>query len=98
MVAIGRALMAKPDLLAIDELSQGLAPIIVQEIGSHLVKLNREDGLTVLLVEQNAHLALDLCSRAYVLETGRVVEEGPSARLRAEPAVQRAYLGGHPTP
>ncbi|MDA8038757.1 MAG: ABC transporter ATP-binding protein [Actinomycetota bacterium] len=98
MVAIGRALMARPDLLAIDELSQGLGPIVVQELGRHLVKLNREDGLTVLLVEQNARLALDLCSRAYVLETGRVVEEGPSARLRTEPGVRRAYLGGHPTP
>jgi branched-chain amino acid transport system ATP-binding protein len=95
MVAIGRALMAKPDLLAIDELSQGLAPNIVQEISRHLVKLNLETGLAVLLVEQNARLALDLCTRAYVLETGRIVEEGPSSRLREDPAVQRAYLGGH---
>ncbi|MHB8434577.1 MAG: ABC transporter ATP-binding protein [Acidimicrobiales bacterium] len=95
MVAIGRALMAKPDLLAIDELSQGLAPNIVQEISRHLVKLNSDTGLAVLLVEQNARLALELCTRAYVLETGRIAEEGPSSRLREDPAVQRAYLGGH---
>ena len=95
MVAIGRALMAAPDLLAVDELSQGLAPIVVQEIGSHLVRLNEEVGLSVLPVVQNARLALDLCPRAYVLETGRVAEEGPSARLRQEAAVQHAYLGGH---
>lgn len=95
MVAIGRALMAAPDLLAVDELSQGLAPIVVQEIGRHLARLNQEVGLSVLLVEQNARLALDLCARAYVLETGRVVEEGPSDRLRQEAAVQHAYLGGH---
>ncbi len=95
MVAIGRALMAKPDLLAIDELSQGLAPNVVQEIGRYLVRLNRETGLSVLLVEQNARLALELCSRAYVLETGRVAADGLSSHLREQPAVQRAYLGGH---
>ena len=97
MVAIGRALMAEPDLLAIDELSQGLAPIVVQEIGQYLVQLNGETGLYVLLVEQNARLALDLCARAYVLETGRIATHGPSARLRDEPAVRSAYLGGHVT-
>ena len=98
MVAIGRALMAAPDLLAVDELSQGLAPIVVQEIGRHLVRLNQQLGLSVLLVEQNARLALELCPRAYVLETGRVVEEGPSQRLRHEGAVKQAYLGGHVSP
>lgn len=95
MVAIGRALMAKPDLLAIDELSQGLAPNVVQEIGRYLVRLNTDTGLSVLLVEQNARLALELCSRAYVLETGRVAADGLSSHLRGQPAVQRAYLGGH---
>jgi branched-chain amino acid transport system ATP-binding protein len=97
MVAIGRALMAGPDVLAIDELSQGLAPIVVQEIGRYLVRLNAETGLSVLLVEQNARLALELCARAYVLETGRVATHGPSALLRDEPAVRSAYLGGHVT-
>ena len=97
MVAIGRALMAKPDLLAIDELSQGLAPIVVQEIGRYLVQLNARTGLSVLLVEQNARLALELCPRAYVLETGGIAAHGPSARLWDEPAVQSAYLGGHVT-
>ena len=97
MVAIGRALMAKPDLLAIDELSQGLAPIVVQEIGRYLVQLNARAGLSVLLVEQNAHLALELCPRGYVLETGRIATHGPSALLADEPAVQAAYLGGHVT-
>lgn len=95
MVAIGRALMARPDLLAVDELSQGLAPIVVQEISRHLLRLNEEAGLSVLLVEQNARLALELCPRAYVLENGRIADEGPSALLREELAVQRAYLGGH---
>ncbi len=97
MVAIGRALMAKPELLAIDELSQGLAPTVVQEISRYLVRLNVETGLSVLLVEQNARLALELCPRAYVLETGRIVADGPSGHLREQPAVQRAYLGGHVT-
>jgi branched-chain amino acid transport system ATP-binding protein len=94
MVAIGRALMARPDLLMVDEMSQGLAPQVVDALSDHLVRLNRERGLSVLLVEQNARLALEICSRAYVLETGRVVESGPSARLRADPSVRRAYLGG----
>ena len=97
MVAIGRALMADPDVLAIDELSQGLAPIVVQEIGRYLSRLNAETGLSVLLVEQNARLALELCARVYVLETGRIAAHGPSALLRDEPAVRSAYLGGHVT-
>jgi branched-chain amino acid transport system ATP-binding protein len=97
MVAIGRALMAGPDVLAIDELSQGLAPIVVQEIGRYLARLNAETGLSVLLVEQNARLALELCARVYVLETGRIAAHGPSVLLRDEPAVRSAYLGGHVT-
>ena len=94
MVAVGRALMAEPDLLAVDELSLGLAPMVVDDLAAHLVRLNRESGLTVLLIEQNARLALDLCGRAYVLEAGRIAMSGPSAELRQTEAVHRAYLGG----
>lgn len=96
MVAVGRALMAQPDLLAVDELSLGLAPRVVDDLTEHLVRLNRESGMAVLLVEQNARLALDVCPRAYVLETGRIALSGDSARLRHSPAVQAAYLGGAP--
>jgi branched-chain amino acid transport system ATP-binding protein len=94
MVAVGRALMARPDLLAVDELSLGLAPMIVQTLADHLRSLNRESGTAILLVEQNALLALDLCPRAYVLEAGRIALAGPSDELRRSAAVQAAYLGG----
>jgi branched-chain amino acid transport system ATP-binding protein len=94
MVAVGRALMARPDLLAVDELSLGLAPRVVDSLAEHLLQLNRATGMAVLLVEQNARLALDLCPRAYVLEAGRIVAGGPSAELARSPAVQAAYLGG----
>jgi len=94
MVAVGRALMAQPDLLAVDELSLGLAPKVVQDLADHIKRLNREAGMAVLLVEQNARLALDLCPRAYVLEAGRIAMEGPSGELRKSDAVQAAYLGG----
>ena len=94
MVAVGRALMARPDLLAVDELSLGLAPLVVQDLAEHIKRLNHELGMAVLLVEQNARLALDLCPRAYVLEAGRVVMEGRSHELRQSPAIQAAYLGG----
>jgi branched-chain amino acid transport system ATP-binding protein len=94
MVAIGRALMAEPRLLAIDELSLGLGPIVVQGLSEFLLKLNEEEGVAVLLVEQNALLALELCERAYVVEAGRVVLSGPSSELRQNPQVQAAYLGG----
>ncbi|MFI1988994.1 ABC transporter ATP-binding protein [Actinoplanes sp. NPDC020271] len=93
MVALGRALMARPDLLVIDEMSLGLAPKIVDGLAAHLRERNTVDGLAVLLIEQNARLALDLCSRAYVLEAGRVVAEGPSAELAGSPEVAAAYLG-----
>ena len=76
MVAIGRALMAEPRLLAIDELSLGLAPLLVQQLAEFLLRLNEEDGVAILLVDQSASLAFSLCERAYVLETGRVVLEG----------------------
>jgi branched-chain amino acid transport system ATP-binding protein len=93
MVAVGRALMAQPDLLAVDELSLGLAPMVVDDLAEHLVRLNREQGMAVLLVEQNARLALELCPRAYVLEAGRIALSGSSKELANSPAVQAAYLG-----
>jgi branched-chain amino acid transport system ATP-binding protein len=93
MVAVGRALMARPDLLAIDELSLGLAPLVVAELADHLRVLNQERGTTVLLVEQEVGLAFDVCSRACVLEAGRVVASGPSAEVATSDAVRRAYFG-----
>jgi branched-chain amino acid transport system ATP-binding protein len=94
MVAIGRALMAEPRLLAIDELSLGLAPIVVQGLSEFLLKLNEDEGVALLLVEQNALLAFELCERSYVLEAGRSVLSGPSVGLRENALVQAAYLGG----
>lgn len=93
MVAVGRALMARPDVLAVDELSLGLAPIVVADLARHLRTLNAERGLAVLLIEQNARLALDLCHRGYVLEAGRIVAAGTAAELSADPRVAAAYLG-----
>ncbi|GIE86100.1 ABC transporter ATP-binding protein [Actinoplanes regularis] len=93
MVALGRALMSRPDLLVIDEMSLGLAPKIVGSLVAHLRQRNAEDGLAVLLIEQNARLALELCTRAYVLEAGRVVAEGPAAALAGSPEIAAAYLG-----
>jgi branched-chain amino acid transport system ATP-binding protein len=92
MLAIGRALMARPRLLMLDEPSMGIAPILVQRIYETIGEINRS-GVTILLVEQNANYALDISRRAYVLETGRVVLSGPSEDLRDDPEVQRAYLG-----
>jgi branched-chain amino acid transport system ATP-binding protein len=93
MLAIGRALMARPQLLLLDEPSLGLAPIIVRDIFRALRRI-REQGVTVLLVEQNARMALKLADRGYVLENGRVVLEGPATELLASPEVQASYLGG----
>lgn len=93
MVALGRGLMSQPDVLAIDEMSLGLAPLVVRDIGHKLKQLNSERGLAVLLVEQNARLALSLCSMAYVLETGRVVAQGRCDQLIKSPLVVDAYLG-----
>ncbi len=93
MVAIGRALMAEPRLLAIDELSLGLAPLLVQQLAEFLLRLNEEDGVAILLVDQSASLAFSLCERAYVLETGRVVLEGASRDLEGRAEVRSAYLG-----
>jgi branched-chain amino acid transport system ATP-binding protein len=92
MLAIGRALMARPKLLMLDEPSMGLAPILVERIYETIAEINR-DGVTILLVEQNAKYALDIAARGYVLETGRVALEDDSAKLRDDPEVQRAYLG-----
>ena len=94
MLAIGRALMAEPRLLVLDEPSFGLAPMIVREIGRIVRSINRERGVSVLLVEQNARMALGIAGRAYVMETGRVALSGPSATLAESPHVKAAYLGG----
>jgi branched-chain amino acid transport system ATP-binding protein len=93
MLAIGRALMARPRLLLLDEPSMGLAPIVVQEIFRTLREINRQ-GLTIFLVEQNVRQALKIADRGYVLETGRIVLEGSGRELLDEPRVQEAYLGG----
>jgi branched-chain amino acid transport system ATP-binding protein len=92
MLAIGRALMARPRLLMLDEPSMGIAPILVQRIYETIGEINRQ-GVTILLVEQNANYALDISSRGYVLETGRVVLADRSDVLRDDPEVQKAYLG-----
>jgi branched-chain amino acid transport system ATP-binding protein len=94
MLAIGRALMAEPRLLVLDEPSFGLAPMIVREIGRIVHSINRERGVSVLLVEQNARMALGIAARAYVMETGRVALSGLSATLAESPHVKAAYLGG----
>src|SRR5579864_2788994 len=92
MLAIGRALMGRPKLLMLDEPSMGIAPILVQRIYEKIGEINRS-GVAILLVEQNANYALEAAARGYVLETGRVVLAGESAKLRDDPEVQKAYLG-----
>jgi branched-chain amino acid transport system ATP-binding protein len=92
MLAIGRALMARPRLLMLDEPSMGIAPILVQRIYETIAEINR-GGMTILLVEQNANYALDVARRGYVLETGQVALANDSAQLRDDPDVQKAYLG-----
>jgi len=94
MLAIGRALMAEPRLLLLDEPSFGLAPIVVREIARIVQAINREQGVSVLLVEQNARMAFGIASRAYVMETGRVALSGSSSELTESPHVKAAYLGG----
>jgi branched-chain amino acid transport system ATP-binding protein len=93
MLAMGRALMARPKILLLDEPSMGLAPIIVQEIFSIIQEIN-QSGTTILLVEQNAHMALSIANRAYVIETGSIVLEGKASDLLQDSAVKQAYLGG----
>lgn len=94
MLAIGRALMGRPRCLMLDEPSLGIAPILVRQIFDKIREINRELGLTVLLVEQNANLALEVSHRGYVLETGRVILSGEASVLRADARVREAYLGG----
>jgi branched-chain amino acid transport system ATP-binding protein len=94
MLAIGRALMSKPKLLLLDEPSMGLAPMLINQIFSIIRQINSE-GVTVLLVEQNASKALKIANRAYVLETGSIVKTGPGLELLDDPSVKAAYLGGH---
>lgn len=94
MLAIGRALMSKPRYLMLDEPSLGIAPLLVKAIFAKIVEINRQLGITVLLVEQNANLALEISDYGYVLETGRVILEGESAKLRDNSQVREAYLGG----
>ena len=93
MVAIARGLMSRPDVLALDEMSLGLAPIVVQGLSRLLSDLNAKRGLGVLLVEQSVRLAFSLCTRAYVLETGKVVANGTTEELAHNPFVEGAYLG-----
>jgi branched-chain amino acid transport system ATP-binding protein len=94
MLAISRALMSRPKLLMLDEPSLGLAPIIVEQMFDTILTLNKQTGLSILLVEQNAALALEISHRAYVLETGSVILSGESKTLADDPRVQAAYLGG----
>ena len=93
MLAIGRAMMTKPRLIMMDEPSMGLAPILVQQIFQFIKELNAS-GTTILLVEQNAHMALRIANRGYVLETGRIVLEGKASELLTNESVKKAYLGG----
>ncbi|MEZ5383723.1 MAG: ABC transporter ATP-binding protein [Microthrixaceae bacterium] len=93
MLAIARAMMGRPRLILLDEPSLGLAPLITREVFEKLSEINASAGLAVLLVEQNANLALEVADRAYVLEAGRITDEGSAAHLKANESVQRAYLG-----
>lgn len=93
MLAIGRGLMAQPKLMMLDEPSLGLSPLLTQEIFGIIARLNAEEGVTMLLVEQNAHIALETAHRGYVLEMGRIVMTGPSEQLKASDDIQEFYLG-----
>ena len=94
MLVIGRALMARPQLLLLDEPSLGIAPKLVQDIARSIIRINREDGVSVLLVEQNSRMALSISHRAYALTTGNVVVSGESRELLNDPRIKDAYLGG----
>ena len=93
MLAVGRALMLRPRLMLLDEPSFGLAPLVVEELFGILREVNRDTGVAMLIVEQNAALALELAEHAYLLETGRIVMDGPAEAIAADEAVRRAYLG-----
>jgi branched-chain amino acid transport system ATP-binding protein len=94
MLAIGRALMGRPHLLMLDEPSLGLAPIVIEQVFDKILELNKRTRLGVLLVEQNSAMALEIASRAFVLETGAITLSGPSAELANDPRIREAYLGG----
>ena len=94
MLAIGRALMGSPKFLMLDEPSLGIAPRLISTIFEKIVEINQKQGITILLVEQNANLALEVSSQAYVLETGRIVMQGESKKLRSDPQLKATYLGG----
>lgn len=93
MLAIGRSLMSRPKLLLLDEPSMGLAPILVTEIFKIIKEINSQ-GTTILLIEQNANMALSIADRAYVIETGKIVLSGEAKEIAANPEVKKAYLGG----
>ncbi|MCY4518408.1 MAG: ABC transporter ATP-binding protein [Acidimicrobiaceae bacterium] len=93
MLAVARALMCRPRLLLLDEPSLGLAPLIIEDLFERFAQLNKETGLTMLLVEQNANLALDMADYGYVIESGEIALHGPAEQLKNDPAVQEAYLG-----
>ncbi len=94
MLAIGRALMSRPNLLMLDEPSLGLAPIIIEQVFERIVELNKRTALAVLLIEQNSAMALEIANRAFVLETGSITLSGPASVLAGDPRIQEAYLGG----
>lgn len=93
MLAVSRALMSRPKLLLLDEPSLGLAPLIIEDLFTRFTNLNKETGLTMLVVEQNANLALDMADVGYVIESGEITLSGPADQLKSDPAVQEAYLG-----
>ncbi|MFT7648136.1 MAG: branched-chain amino acid transport system ATP-binding protein [Candidatus Poriferisodalaceae bacterium] len=93
MLAVSRALMSRPRLLLLDEPSLGLAPLIIEDLFQRFQALNKETGLTMLIVEQNANLALDIADHGYVIESGEITLSGPASQLKSDPAVQEAYLG-----
>jgi branched-chain amino acid transport system ATP-binding protein len=94
MLAIGRALMSRPSMLLLDEPSLGIAPLLVKTIFEKISEINKELGVTILLVEQNANLALRVADYGYVMETGKIILEGPASDLAANPEIKKAYLGG----